>query len=66
MPCIYRAGLGFSTRLGVVMQWLHAAPFFLWSPFTYKGDYNEKEAAIPRNLLIFVLPNLDLNQGPSD
>ena len=30
------------------------------------GDYNEKEVAISRNLLIFVLPNLDLNQGPSD
>ena len=35
---------------------MQAAPFFLWIPFTYKGDYNEKEAAISRNLLILSAP----------
>ena len=30
--------------------------FTLSLPFIYKGDYNEKEAAISRNLLIFFAP----------
>ena len=34
--------------------------FLFVIPFTYKGDYNEKEAAISRNLLIFVAPELGL------